>query len=301
MAETTVNVVPTEAAVIPRHRAAYAQLIDEIRKVPDSELVLINVDIPTAVTAALGALPEIRALRPRIVAEMSQYDIERFDKVESYALAAWQANTEYAIASAPIESLDALSAEGAQLRRKLFADATAMAERGFIDGHKLKELDGPVGYQNLAVDLSKLAGLLRKSQLLLSGKTPVTLAELDRAEILADRISTAVGLREQGPAAIASTADIRKRAFSLFVSAYDHARRAVHYLRWKEDDADKIAPSLYSGRTTVKQKAETPANPTPPVAPATAVPASLVAKAPSVPVPAEPPIGHPNSNPFTTS
>lgn len=30
--------------------------------------------------------------------------------------------------------------------------------------------------------------------------------------------------------------------------AYDDARRAVTYLRWHEDDADEIAPSLYAGR-----------------------------------------------------
>ncbi|WP_437980893.1 hypothetical protein [Sorangium sp. So ce117] len=44
-------------------------------------------------------------------------------------------------------------------------------------------------------------------------------------------------------------ADRRARAFSLLVHAYDQTRRAVAYLRWDEEDADTIAPSLYKGRT----------------------------------------------------
>jgi hypothetical protein len=38
------------------------------------------------------------------------------------------------------------------------------------------------------------------------------------------------------------------------VSAYDHARRAVTFLRWNEEDVDEIAPSLYAGRTTAGKK-----------------------------------------------
>jgi len=43
--------------------------------------------------------------------------------------------------------------------------------------------------------------------------------------------------------------------------AYDEARRAVVFLRWHQDDADTITPSLYAGRGKGKGKgtdAETP-------------------------------------------
>jgi len=63
--------------------------------------------------------------------------------------------------------------------------------------------------------------MMRNSLPAISGKTALTAVELDRAETLADRILTAVGLREQGPAVVAATGDIRQRAFSLFISAYD--------------------------------------------------------------------------------
>jgi hypothetical protein len=58
----------------------------------------------------------------------------------------------------------------------------------------------------------------------------------------------AAGQREQGPAVVVETARIRQQAFTLLVKAYDETRRAVSFLRWREGDADTIAPSLYAGR-----------------------------------------------------
>lgn len=44
--------------------AAYDKRIDEIRAVPDSELVALNIGIHGAITTVLGSLPEIEALGP---------------------------------------------------------------------------------------------------------------------------------------------------------------------------------------------------------------------------------------------
>jgi hypothetical protein len=109
-------------------------------------------------------------------------------------------------------------------------NATALAQRGFVDGQKLKELKGPKGYRNVAFDLFTLAALLRENWDKVLGKTAVQAMELDQAETLADRLLTAIGAREQAPAVAAETADNRQRAFSLFVESYDHARRALTFV-----------------------------------------------------------------------
>jgi hypothetical protein len=69
---------------------------------------------------------------------------------------------------------------------------------------------------------------------------------------------SAVGSREEAPANVAEVAQQRQRNFTLFVKAYDEVRRAVSFLRWKEGDLDRIAPSLYSGRgnSNVRPKQE---------------------------------------------
>ncbi len=283
----------TQDSEVPRFRAAYQQLIDEVRAVPPSELIAINIDIPTAVTTALGALPEIRALRGRMAAETPQFDIARFDKLESYTLAAGHAHTLFLAASAPAESIDELSSAALASRNLLLSDASALSTRGLIDGQRLKDLRGPSSLRNLAFDLFALAAILRDNWAKIDGKTALQLGELDKAETLADRLLTAVGLREQGPAILAASSENRQKAFTLFVTAYDQARRAVSFLRWNEGDVDDIAPSLYAGRGTGRRKPPTPPAPTPP-APGPIAPTATQAVN-------QAPAGLPGSDPFVRS
>ena len=95
---------------------------------------------------------------------------------------------------------------------------------------------------------------------------------------------------------MAATADMRQRAFSLFVNVYDQARRAVSHLRWNEGDVDDIAPSLYAGRNSGPRRkngdSETPA----PVPTAPGTPASDGAA--PLPESARAPVGMPDSDPF---
>ena len=248
---TDVNVVTDNPTTAPglRFRDAYQRIIDEMNKVPASELIPINIDIPAAVATALGAMPEIMALRSKLVA-LPDFDIARLDKLEAYTLAIGHAHTRWLGASAPTESLEQISQEATVKRELLLSDASALAKRNMIDGQRLKELKGPIGFKNLSFDLFNLADMLRSNWTAISGKSALQLTELDQAEVLADRLITAVGLREQGPAIVAESAESRQRAFTLFVSAYDQVRRAVSYLRWNEDDVDTIVPSLYAGRNT---------------------------------------------------
>jgi len=81
---------------------------------------------------------------------------------------------------------------------------------------------------------------MRGSWQTIANKTAVQPAEPDDAENLGDRIITAVGLREQGPAMIAEAQLNRQRAFTLLVRAYDQSRRAVTYLRWDERRAGMV-------------------------------------------------------------
>jgi hypothetical protein len=156
----------------------------------------------------------------------------------------------------------------------LLSDAVALAKRGVMDAQRLKELKGLPGYKNIAFGLLALVAMFREKWSVLDGKMLLQASELKHVQLLADRLISAVGDREQTPTQI-DAAERRQRAFSLFVKAYDQARRAIQYVRWEQGDADSIAPSLYSGRgnRNVKRRAED-AQVTP--APVVQVPASAV-------------------------
>lgn len=258
----------------------FARLLPELQALSLDELEVINLDVPSAVATTLGALPEIHALRAQITEQLPKFDLVALDKLEDYALALNYAHAQYLTATKPADDLDPISTEAATLRETLFVDATALAHRGFLDGNRLKELNGPNGYKNLATDLLMLASVLRESWAQIQGRSGVQLAELDRAEKLGQRLMRIVGLREQGPATVATASDVRLRVFTLLARTYDDARRATTYLRWKFGDIDRIAPSLYAGRSNGRKKIPDASSPVPPS------PAMPPATTPSTPRPA---------------
>ena len=93
----------------PRLRAAYEQVLPEIKALSSDSLINVTSTFSRAVSKSLGALPEIRALRPKIVEEMPKLDFARFDKLETYTLAACHAQGLYMAASEPLEALDAVA------------------------------------------------------------------------------------------------------------------------------------------------------------------------------------------------
>ncbi|HET9956327.1 MAG TPA: hypothetical protein VFQ61_17585 [Polyangiaceae bacterium] len=260
-ATTRVDAVGQEQAAIEaveRLKPRYQALIPE-------ELIQVNLDVPAAIVTVLGALPAIRNLRPSVVEQLPKHDIGLFDSLEDAALALNELHVQFLIATRPTDDLEQLLSEATQLRDLLLSDVTALTKRGLIEGNHLDELKGPIGYKNLAVDLNILYVALRSSWAKIQGKSAVTEAELDRAGKLQQRMMRVVGFRELGASAMATSNDLRQRAFTYFMRAYDDARRVVTYLRWEEDDADTIAPSLYSGRGTGRRKnaeaAGSPGNP----------------------------------------
>ena len=292
--------IPDNAEIL--FKEPYEQLLPEFKALKPDEIVLVNLDIPTAVATVLGAGPEIRNLLPQMEKDLPGFDLERIRKLDQYAMAISHAHTLFLIASQPPDNLQPLVDEGTHLRETLFTDASALVQRGFLNGARLKDLKGPKGYKNLAVDLQILAALFRESFPQITGKTGTTQEELLRAEQLAARILRAVGLREQGTALIAETSDIRARAFTLFTYGYDQARRAVTFLRWNEDDIESISPSLYTGRGGRKRAgAEVPEGPVPspstsPAPGSTAPAAGGTAPATGAGAPTTP--GAANSQPF---
>lgn len=138
------------------------------------------------------------------------------------------------------------------IRELLLSDVQAAVKRHLLDGTRIAELKGPNGSKNIATDVLVLCAILRDSWAILAGQTGVKVNELDHAEQLADSLHSALAFKEQSTAKVTDAAELRQRVYTLLLNAYDDARRAVIFLRWNENDADGIAPSLFAGR---KQRA----------------------------------------------
>jgi hypothetical protein len=272
-----------------------------IAEVPEESLIHINLDIATVVTTAVGAMDEILALRPQATQQLPTFDLNQFDILEHAANATLHLHSRWLFANSPVEPLPELVREATHRRELLVSAATMLMKHGLLPANALHALVGPVGHKNVAVDLNGVASLLRENWTRIDGKTPLTIADLDAATRVAQRLIKAVGVKQQAPAVVAANAQERQRALTHFLRAYDQVRRSVIYLRWNEGDADHIAPSLYAGRSVKRKNGDEPSGEVAIGEDAVSeVPGATEGKATAAkPAAAKAPAGDPDSDPYS--
>lgn len=289
--------------------AVFERVKPEMMGLKPEELLAISLDISQAVATVLGVLPEVRGLREQIVKELPTFDVERFDKVEDYALALSFAHAKFLSATQAPDDLEALSAESWKVRERLLAEVKALVQHGIVGEAQLGQLKGANGYKNVATDLMVLTNVIQSVWPQIQGKILTTSQDLEAALRVATRLLRVVGLREQGPAQVAQATDERLRAYTLLMLAYDDVRRAVGYLRSQQGDADDIAPGLHPGRprpkkSSVEQQPAPTTSPSTPASPSTTAPATSAPATPAhaakeaAPVAAEASKSAPVNGPF---
>lgn len=265
---------------------ALTSLQPEIAALDANDLDVVNLDIPAAVTTAMGCLAELVPYRDALGTLPSE-PVKALDKLDVYASALSQAHARFLVGESGGGDLADASKRVVEIRGVLHAAANLLVHRKVIEADKLGQLKGTVGFKNQGSDVLQLVEILRGA--VAEGHTLVSSAELDNAEAAVRALMIAVGKREQAPQLQSAAAEVRQRCFTLFVRAYDELRRSMSYLRWKEEDVDTIIPSLYGGRAR-KAKDEVTYPVTPIVGPS----------APSVGDPARPGTNPdmPGGNPF---
>ncbi len=243
---------------LDRTAEAFARVRDELMALPAGEVGQVNADVVSVVLTALGAWSNIEPRLGAMRAALPLHDHAAIGRVHDYALALLHAQIASRGRAKGGGSFAALKAEAAGLRERLLLSAEGLAHFGLVDGVRVAAIRRGQGLIDLANDLSALSMLFQASWGAIADKTPVTRAEVERAEELGLRLLEAIGRRKvgnDGSKAPGPYEDERARAFRLLVRAYGQARRALAYLRWDEGDVDRLAPSLFgaarSGRAKV--------------------------------------------------
>jgi len=249
-------------------------LLPEVQAIEADDLVAIGVDVKSVTATVLAALKEIRKLSTEIVRAEPRWDAAALDKLQKAAYALNWANAQYLAAGQPANDLLAMVDEGMKLRDRLILDARTLASRGLVDSTRLDNVQLGVGYKNLSADLLVLATVLRDAWPVIQGKCATEKAELDRAAQLGQLIIGVVGEREKAASGATTASDVRARVFTLVVKMYDDLRRVITFLRWKGEEAERLAPSLYANRGGRRRsdvpEVQPPAPPAAPPAAATA-------------------------------
>jgi hypothetical protein len=253
-------------------KRAFARVRERMEALPPESLVQIKVDVPHAVGIVIAAEPRIARLIPEM-AHLPGFSVEHVRDLRDLGLAAWYAHVSYQPDAADASVVSRLAEEALPLRRSLKQQARAFAALGLIEADKVAAIRGRNSHRDLGRNLVELVVLFEKAR----KDVRVKKSELERAANVGTQLVLALGAQEakiQGAVEPSKAADARLRAFELLRASYDEVRRAVTYLRWREGDADAIAPSLYSPsrrrRRAAAENSEPP--PQPPVTAPVATP-----------------------------
>lgn len=227
---------------------AFRALLPEMDALAEAELMIPTVDIMSAVSVVLGAWPRLLALRPEIERHLPLFNLARFDQLEQYAKALHHANALFRMATTPKHTLADRASELTVIRDRLLTDAQSLANYGLLDPESLKQCKTAPGYKALASDIAVLLTVFKERWLSIKQRTPVTVELLNDANDRAEELLEAVAVRDQAPVTAGEASERRRRAFTIFARAYKDAQRAVAYLRADFDDAEEIAPSIFTNR-----------------------------------------------------
>lgn len=194
---------PEGSDALTRPQAAFQQLFDEIDSLPAEALRPIDSDIRSAVSRALGALPEL----------------------ESYALALAHAHAICLATSLSPEGLGALLDEAMCARDLLEAELQSLAASGVVPASRIAELEGSLCRRGVAFDVALFVGVFREHWSAIDGNSVLTWGDLYELELLSDRLLAALSLRNRSDQSTPDASLQRQRAFSLLIHASERARR----------------------------------------------------------------------------
>ena len=164
-------------------------------------------------------------------------------RLETYALGVWYAHL--LTAPRPTGSDRAQLVERAtHLRARLLKAADALADAGLLDPQAVENIRKGAGHVDKANDLVALTALFVQHWDSIEKKTAITREQIEEAETLGPTLL--VALSDSPDNKPDAALEARQRAFTLLARAYDEVRRAVHFVRWHEDDADAYTLSIYS-------------------------------------------------------
>ena len=257
----TIPSAPTETSVrTPIERLA--QFRAELDAIPENAVLTPRVDVGEATATAVGAMADLERHRAALVVRFGERGTRALDDLVPHAECLLAAHAIWvAIAD---RDLEPAADELMRLQHRLVDARMALAERGLVRKKRLSRLQGGSAYTDRALDVQSLVAWFRQNAAAIATRSSISEAELASAWAAASAFLTLVGERERARAGASSEARERARAFALFFRTYETVRKMVAFLRWHEDDAEKIAPSLFARRRPHAQDDAVPLASNPP-------------------------------------
>jgi hypothetical protein len=221
---------------------AYERVKPELEALAPDELSMMNVDLVSATSIALGVSERIIAHRERM-AKLPEFEVDHVDKLVDYAKAAWYVYVTNLPAPEPSEGAQLLE-EVVALRAKMLMWAAPLVGAGKLDAAAIARIKEGSGNKDAAGDLVALVGLYRARWEDVKSICGVTEQDLTRGAEIGPAVFAMISRREFQTSGISDGSLRVRRAWTLLDRAYSQCRRALTFLRFDEEDTDTLAPSL---------------------------------------------------------
>lgn len=234
-------------------QAAFERALPAAMALPENEVVSATTNTPDAIIRVFSALPGLRTLLGDTHRSISLFDPNTVDRFELHAHALSFAQSRY-LQSRASSSVDVTRATNkAQTALNLaFGDLQAMLNRKMVDPARVASIKRSISNrESLPVVIGAVVQLMAELRATYGERMLMTEAEQNDLAQLGEELSKALA----GGIVVKfddNPLDTRNRMFTLLRRDYLELRRTVEYLRFYEEDADEILPTIF---TRAKRKA----------------------------------------------
>jgi hypothetical protein len=251
----------TNVAAADIDREAFARTESVRAQMNVANLPHYHLDAIYACGKALWALGRVTPHRDDLLT-LPKFDIGNLDHFADYARGLKYAQLQILRRIQRTRQLPEVAAEGFRIRSMMMSYAETLSHKGHFAPELIVRLREGSGYRDLVADLGVL---VTEFQGLPASKTgpdaPVTLADLDKAAEIAERINVHVGNAVDPDMSQETLVNERAKLGALLVEAHFQLRRGVGYFRAGEADVNEILPSLFvppGPRRTTESTADLP-------------------------------------------
>lgn len=228
----------------PRARQqALTELHSELRAIPKRKLLKINGNVLAAAKVVLQCVPHVAPYLPRIATlpEVNQALVKNLEKIALAMLAAGanRPASKYKVRA----DIAAAYQEGIELKELLRDCVKLLIKRGLLPSNSLTFPEGARGYVNTGKDLTGLAQIFSRHAEAIRGKSPITLQDIERAQVLGKLLAGAGDDRYRFTPEQEAAELLFHQAHTLLLMAYNEVRRCIRFL---DPEAEpRVVPPLF--------------------------------------------------------
>lgn len=232
---------------------AFERHLEAIQQVSVEDLIHLNRDIPSLISTVRAVVVRTAPFSS-VIASLPLTDHVLLGRMADLAEGLSYIHSRVISTTRRVVEVAPLAEEAETLLAIFNGEFQMLFLRKVLPESTLPALDTTRGYKPLAANLRSVATFAQENWAKIESRCSLTAEDIKRAVSLHSEILGALGERTNDDKETLALVLLRNQTFTLLVQAYEELRHAMHYIRYKEGDADALVPSFYATRSGRSRK-----------------------------------------------